>query len=260
MKKIKLFTFAYFLFFMLFTGALFAQTSYNLTGTFEGVRKQYDAHHESFMQEFQYQFNLVQEGDAVTGTSTIFSENGDYADVKIRGYVVGNKFYFEEYEIIDQIKAEYRVWCYKSGQLDISRKEGKIYLSGETKSFMSNYGAPCTGGFTEIAKFEDKQEPCFGDCIEDENKMADVAINVQLYPNPTSNEATISFDVVKRNKVSVEVYDLSGRLVAIPLNKVVGSGYQSTTVSLENESTGLFIVKLTIGNEVYSKELVKAAR
>ncbi len=258
MKKIKLFTLGYFLFFMLFTSVLFAQSSFNLTGTFDGVRKQYDEQHETFMQEFQYQFDLVQEGDAVIGVSTIYNENGDYADVKVRGIVVGDKFYFEEYEIIDQIKAKYSVWCYKSGELTISKKDGQIYLTGDTKSFMSNYGAPCTGGYTEIAKFDegDSDSP-----RESKNSLGDnIAIDINLFPNPTYNEATISFDVVKRGKATVEVFDLSGRLVDTPLNETVAPGYNSTTVNLENESTGLFIVKITIGKEVYSKELVKGAK
>jgi len=259
MKKIQLFTFSYFLFFVLFTSFVFAQSTFDLNGTFEGLRKQYDPSHKNFSQEFEYKYDLVQEGDRISGTSTIYSVNGDYADVKIRGMVMGDKFYFEEYEIIDEIKAPYTVWCYKSGELDIVSKDGKTYLVGKTKSYTSNYGAFCTGGYTEIFRVDEKQGPCFGDC-EKEVTSKNVNINISLYPNPTANFADISYEVVKKSKVVVEVYDLSGRLVSVPVNKTLDKGTYTNKVNLEKESTGLFIVKLTIGDQVYSKELIKAAR
>lgn len=259
MKRIQLFTLSYFLFFVLFTGVVFAQSTFDLNGTFEGLRKQYNPSHSYFSQEFQYKYELVQEGDQVRGTSTIFSENGDYADVKIRGIVIGDKFYFEEYEIIDEIKSPYSVWCYKTGELNIVVKDGKTYLMGETKSFMSNYGAPCTGGYTEIVRIGDKQEPCFGDC-EKEAFAKNIEVNVNLYPNPTADFADITYEVLKKTKVTIELYDLSGRLIAVPVNKMMDKGRQVSTVNLEKESTGLFIVKLSIGDQVYSKELIKAAK
>ena len=259
MKKIQLIIFSFFFFFVLFTGALFAQSTFDLNGTFEGLRKQYDPSHKYFFQEFQYKYDLKQEGDQVSGTSTIFSENGDYADVKIRGIVVGDKFYFEEYEIIDEMKSPYSVWCYKSGELTIIYKDGKTYLSGETKSFTTNYGAPCTGGYTEIVRAGDKQEPCFGDCEKDA-LVKNLDFNIQLYPNPTHSFADITYELSKKSKVTIEVFDLSGRLIAVPVNKSLDKGSHVSTINLEKESTGLFIVKLTIGDQVYSKELIKAAQ
>jgi hypothetical protein len=45
----------------------------------------------------------------------------------------------------------------------------------------------------------------------------------------------------------------------VALNEVMEKGTHVKNINLEKESTGLFIVKLTIGNQVYSKELIKAA-
>ncbi len=255
MKNIKLFTAAYLVFFVLFTSFVFAQSSNDLTGVFEGLRKQYDPHHRTFIQEFQYKYDLKQDGDQVYGVSTIFSESGDYADVKIRGMVVGDKFYFEEYQIIDEIKSPYSVWCYKTGELNITRENGMVMLSGETQSYMSNYGAPCTGGYTEILKMDDSDAP-----IKDASKLQDAHMRVDLYPNPTEGEAQIYFELNKKNKVKVELFDLSGRLIATPLDGSLGKGIHQTMVNVEKESTGLFIVKLTVGDQFYSKELIKTAK
>ena len=79
---------------LLFTATTgFAQDSYtqilnaqqvsklDLNGKWVGKRKQYSADKKSFIETFQYEFELKQEGDIITGTSTIINSNGDYADM-----------------------------------------------------------------------------------------------------------------------------------------------------------------------------------
>lgn len=249
MKKIQLLTISYILFFVFFTTAVFAQ---NISGTFEGLRKQYDNNQENFAQEFQYKYELIQKGETVTGISTIYNEKGDYAEVRLRGMVLGNVFYFEEYEIVDEMKSDYTTWCYKTGELKIETKGDKILLVGKTKSYTSNYGAPCTGGYTELAKTSSTKIP------SKENSKLVEEINVSLYPNPTSTEATITFELNNKNKVSIELYDLSGRLVSSALNETLEAGNHQVKVNVANQSNGLYIVKISIGKEVYSKQLVKA--
>lgn len=256
MKNIKLFTLAYVLFFVLFTSFVFAQSNHDLNGVFEGLRKQYDVHHRSFTQEFQYKFELTQDGDQVSGISTIYSEAGNYADVKIRGMVVGDKFYFEEYEIIDEMKSPYSVWCYKAGELTIKTDKNGTYLVGETKSYTSSFGTPCTGGYTEILRMDDMND-CFGDCWNTKSDSKFFEMDVELYPNPTSEIATVSFEIEKKAHVKVELYDLSGRLVQTALDQKLSKGIHQTELNVQKESTGLFIVKVSVDDKFYSKELVK---
>lgn len=259
MKNIRLFTIGYILFFVLFTSFVFAQSKHDLNGVFEGLRKQYDFEHQSFIQEFQYRYDLKQNGNQVEGISSIYNEHGDYADVKIRGIVVGDKFYFEEYEIIDEIKDPYNVWCYKTGELQISEKDGQLVLSGETKSYMSNYGGACSGGYTYISKFNDDEEASARN-KDDKASLENIEMVVELFPNPTPDFAQISFELAKKNKVSIEVFDLSGRLIATPLAGSLSKGIHQTSIDLSKESAGLYVVKVSVGDKFYSKELIKTDR
>lgn len=252
MRKIQLLTLGYFLFFVLFTSALFAQSNFKLEGTFEGLRKQYDPNHVYFMQEFQYQFDLQQNGDRVSGTSTIFSPNGDYAVVKLRGMVVGEKFYFEEYEIVDEIKASFSVWCYKTGELNIVKRDNKLVLEGETKSFTSNFGSPCTGGYTEIYKIDETKNEKMGSI---DSKLTSFEMNV--YPNPTAGEASITYQLNEAAQVSVEIYDLSGKLITSLVNEKLAIGNYINTFNLARENNGLYIAKLQVDGKTYSKQIVK---
>lgn len=251
MKKIQILSFAYFLFFVLFTGVLFAQSTYKLDGNFDGLRKQYDSKQNYFMQEFQYQLELKQNGNSVTGTSTIYSENGDYAEVKIRGMVVGDKFYFEEYEIIDEIKNPLSVWCFKSGELKIVNKDNKLFLLGDTKSYTSNYGAPCTGGYTEIFKTLDKNESAAKEDIAKE------MIQVEAFPNPTSDYVQVSFDLMDDAKVNLELYNMNGTRVIKVLSGSVEKGKQSQSIDMSALANGLYVLKLSIKDQVYSKQIIK---
>ena len=66
----------------------------DLNGKWSGKRMQYSADKKSFVETFQYEFNLKQDGDIITGTTTIISANGDYADMKLEGVLIGNKLHF----------------------------------------------------------------------------------------------------------------------------------------------------------------------
>lgn len=69
--------------------------------------------------------------------------------------------------------------------------------------------------------------------------------NVNVYPNPATSEVNVDFTLTKANKVSVNVYDVTGKLVATLLNsEVLGAGVQN--VQWNNPaSTGLYFLNIT---------------
>src|ERR1017187_5401310 len=85
----------------------------DLNGKWSGKRMQYAADKKTFIETFQYEFDLKQTGDLVTGTSTIISSNGDYADMQLEGVIVGNKLHFREFAVKSAIRPEGKVWCFK---------------------------------------------------------------------------------------------------------------------------------------------------
>lgn len=255
MKKnnLKIWSVAYLMFFVLFTGTIFAQ-SVNLTGTFEGLRSQYDRSHKNFTQEFQYKFELTQEGDIVRGTSTIISDEGNYAEVGIRGVVKNNQFYFEEYNMQDQIKSENMVWCYKSGVLNISENKNEIILSGETPSYMVNYGFECTGGFTKLAAFKDSKN----DEISLKSSLENNDFELNLFPNPTTEKINFSFTTEETKSISFEVFDLTGKSVFKSDKRKIYKGNFTEYIKIDEMglSAGMYIFNLKLNDKTYSKEFV----
>ena len=256
-NNLKFWSVAYLLFFVLFTGTLFAQSTMNLTGTFEGLRSQFDKSHKSFSSEFQYKYELTQKGNIVEGISTIISAEGNYAEVGIRGVVIINKFYFEEYSMKDQITSENMVWCYKSGVLNITQKDGKLTLSGETPSYMVNYGYACTGGFTKLSAFVETNEE-----VPFKNGIGSVGFEFNLFPNPTTDIINFSFNSSGNQKVTIEIFDLAGRSLIGNTTRSITKGNFSETINIEKLgfTAGLYIFKMTLGKQVYTKEFVVATK
>ena len=251
LKSVKLYSFLYVLAFMLISGTMFAQSTYNLNGTFEGVRKQFDNQRVSFAKEFQYKYDLKQTGDVVEGVSTIYSTNGDYAEVAIKGMVVGDLFYFQEYRILDEMKATNSTWCYKTGVLELKETDGIVSMSGRTRSFMSNYGTECTGGETSLFKTT-KDEPVSKPHIEEMTLS-----NLSVYPNPAATMTKIQFDLKYTSKIEAVMYDLNGTVVRKVHRGKVEAGTLVETIDVSDLAPGMYIMKVNIGEEVYSEQIIK---
>jgi hypothetical protein len=178
-----------------------------LTGKFAGKRFQYTADQKGVMQTFIYEFNLKQEGNLITGTSTIINDNGDYADMLLRGSIVGDKVYFEEYGIKSEIKPDAKVWCFKSGALNIRKDEfGNIKLIGATPSFIPEYYYTCTGGYTDLTRNESAETVA---AINDDNhqNIAD-EMRFTVFPNPFLEKTSVQYKLTSDAKVSLEVLDI----------------------------------------------------
>jgi hypothetical protein len=71
-----------------------------------------------------------------------------------------------------------------------------------------------------------------------------VESNVSVFPNPASSVVNIDFSMVKANEVSVQVYDVTGKLVTTLLeNQVLGAGEQRVIWN-NPAATGLYFVKI----------------
>jgi subtilisin family serine protease len=64
------------------------------------------------------------------------------------------------------------------------------------------------------------------------------------YPNPFNSETILRFNVATTQRVSVEVYDLLGRLVDVVSNGVLNSGKQRLTWRPENISSGIYFIRI----------------
>ena len=72
-------------------------------------------------------------------------------------------------------------------------------------------------------------------------------INVSMYPNPVSSQATVSFDLKESCNVSYQVFDLTGRMVMNQNMGRMNEGEQQISINAENLSSGSYILRLNQG-------------
>jgi hypothetical protein len=231
----------------------------DVSGKWVGKRHQYTADQKGVLQTFEYEFTLKQEGNLVTGLSSIFGSNGDYGDIKLRGVITGNKLIFEEYEVVNQHQTNPdRTWCFKAGELTFAKSGESVKLTGATSSFIPYYNIPCTGGFTEIVKADEGGNAIdlgknFGTTLLDEN------FNVNVFPNPFFDKATISFNLDKDAKVQVQVMDLQGKVVADLQNGKLNAGNHNLVFDAAKfpVAAGNLMVAMKVNGETHSRLLAK---
>jgi hypothetical protein len=78
----------------------------------------------------------------------------------------------------------------------------------------------------------------------------------QNYPNPFNPETKIKFDVPKTSQVQLEVFDISGKLVATLVNEELNSGQYTVKFDASKLSSGIYIYRMRAGNVVYSNKML----
>lgn len=231
----------------------------DVTGKWVGKRSQYSWDKSTFIEVFQYEFDLKQEGDKVTGTTTIITQNGEYADMLVEGVLVGNKLFFREYEVKGAIRPENKVWCFKSGELNFTTDGTNLKLEGATNSYMEQYNYQCSGGVTELTKVDNSPNVAVVQTTPSVKGTAP-EVSVNVFPNPFVEHATVNYTLVdKNNNVSVEVFDMSGKQISILYNGKQSAGTYSLSydATANPANSGMLIVKTTINGNIYSQQLVQ---
>ncbi len=82
------------------------------------------------------------------------------------------------------------------------------------------------------------------------------AIDFKLYPNPTSNEVTLSFTVTSTPNAQLHIYDVLGKLVFQNELSQLQAGENQAQVNVSRFAKGMYNVQLTVGNAVYSQKLL----
>jgi len=78
----------------------------------------------------------------------------------------------------------------------------------------------------------------------------------QNYPNPFNPETAISYQISAISKVSLRIYDLLGREVAMLINEEKTPGYYSGMFNAESLPSGIYFYKLTAGNFSSTKKMI----
>ena len=76
------------------------------------------------------------------------------------------------------------------------------------------------------------------------------------YPNPFNPTPTISFGLAVDSEVSIQIYNLQGRVVETLASQFMQAGYHSVTWNANNYSSGVYFVKMATGDYVNTQKLL----
>ncbi|TKJ37236.1 hypothetical protein CEE37_14075 [candidate division LCP-89 bacterium B3_LCP] len=96
-------------------------------------------------------------------------------------------------------------------------------------------------------------EPIAG--IKESDKPSDFVLN-GAYPNPFNPMTTIHFDLPKASKVTLTVYDISGRLVTELVNGWRDAGEHEVTFDASGMASGIYLVRAHLVNQTTSQKIV----
>tara|TARA_B100000315_G_scaffold260807_1_gene325617 strand:+ start:6549 stop:9656 length:3108 start_codon:yes stop_codon:yes gene_type:complete len=78
----------------------------------------------------------------------------------------------------------------------------------------------------------------------------------QNYPNPFNPVTTINYSIEVPGIASLQIFDITGRLVETLINENMESGYHEIKWNASNVSSGVYIYKLTSGSNQITKKMI----
>ena len=123
----------------------------------------------------------------------------------------------------------------------------------------TNY--PCSGGVTDLV-MNDVSNVDFN-MLDKTNETPTGGVgpnvNILVYPNPFVQSANIYYTLPTDSKVQVEVFDISGKMISTLFNGNEKSGSYNLNFNAGSSklTTGVYVVKFTVNDQVYSRQLVQ---
>ena len=88
-------------------------------------------------------------------------------------------------------------------------------------------------------------------------EQANTVTGVELFPNPTTGDATLNVQLENAGKVAVKVYDISGKLIMNPFDGWMSAGENNVAIDgYARLSHGVYIVNIVAGESVVQKKLI----
>ncbi|MEK9136703.1 MAG: T9SS type A sorting domain-containing protein [Bacteroidota bacterium] len=78
----------------------------------------------------------------------------------------------------------------------------------------------------------------------------------QSYPNPFNPTATIAFDLPRRSHVVLEVYDILGQKVALPVDDVLEAGSHERSLHAANLPSGVYFYRLSANGFLQTRKML----
>jgi hypothetical protein len=78
---------------------------------------------------------------------------------------------------------------------------------------------------------------------------------MDIYPNPASGAATISFSLEQSEHVSIKMYDITGSVVMILLDEVRATGGNEFTFNVAAITSGVYFLRMETGSFAEMKKI-----
>ena len=88
-----------------------------------------------------------------------------------------------------------------------------------------------------------------GDLSVDENELSENNVQLSIYPNPVRGNGNVNITLTEGAKVSYQIYDLSGRMVAGNELGYYGQGDHTLTFNTDNLTSGAYIIRVQAGSK-----------
>jgi hypothetical protein len=96
-----------------------------------------------------------------------------------------------------------------------------------------------------------------GQVLSVTNLMKNKINSIELYPNPSSDITSLSFNLVEENKISVFISDiLSKENITLYNNEFFEKGENKLSISTSNLSNGIYFISIKIDGVIETKKLV----
>jgi len=92
--------------------------------------------------------------------------------------------------------------------------------------------------------------------VNENNPAAKGYLLFDNYPNPFYNSTTIAFSLLKKCKVYLDVYNLTGEKVATLTNGDMNAGYHEVVLNENNLAGGIYFYRIQAGSFVKTKKLI----
>ncbi|SHI93236.1 Por secretion system C-terminal sorting domain-containing protein [Tangfeifania diversioriginum] len=87
-------------------------------------------------------------------------------------------------------------------------------------------------------------------------EIFELSPDLTIYPNPVQNNATISYYVKEKCKVSIEVFDTNGRKVETVINSIQDKGKYFAQINISIYKSGVYFCKLSLKGQSFSQKIV----
>ncbi len=136
---------------------------------------------------------------------------------------------------------------------------GSIVTSDSAKVIVKSFtGNILNNSVAGIAEIETNARVSSIDLITgiEPSLMAKSYMLDQNYPNPFNPSTTIRFSLPKSQEVTLRVFDISGKEVALLISGKVTGGNNSIKFNAGNLPSGIYIYRLEAGNFIQSKKMI----